>query len=222
MVIGIGDATELVRIGIAHVLSKRLSAYELKICVTEEEVIFLTSNVGLDILVVDQTLSRNPARFITRLLNIEPSLRILIHSPTQELRYAMTAMRAGAKGYITKSCSIEIFVEAVEKVLSGRPYISAHISEQLAFMSCDIAIENQPHTALSARERQIFDMLVIGNPVTCIAKNLGLSTKTVSAHKSRILERMQMSNMSELIQYAVSADLIPKVPILKRTSTRIN
>lgn len=207
--VALADPADLMLVGMKYILSGCLSAQVVGECNCEAQVIALVNQGGFDVLILDQTLARNSARFITDILRIDPRLGVLINSPTRELRCAISALRAGAKGYITKNCGVDIFLDAVSKVGRGRPYISSAIAEQIAFVSCDMSILHQPHTVLSAREREVFDMIVSGISLTEIATTLHLSIKTVSTHKSRILQRMQMTNLSELIQYAIFAGILP-------------
>ena len=68
--------------------------------------------------------------------------------------------------------------------------------------------DRPPHTTLSDREYQVFEMLVAGKSVTDIAERLNLSVKTVSTHKARIMQKMNMTNQAELIRYAISHRLV--------------
>jgi DNA-binding NarL/FixJ family response regulator len=117
------------------------------------------------------------------------------------------AIKAGAAGYLTKESASTDLVSAIRKVAAGGASISPEVAEQLA-LSAMPRSEGPPHASLSDREFQVFRLLVDGQSVTRIAEQLNLSDKTVSTHKARIMQKMNMSNQSELIRYAISHKLI--------------
>ena len=90
---------------------------------------------------------------------------------------------------------------------SGRPYISTAVAEQLAIDAMPFN-DSLPHKELSNREFEVFLMLVVGKSITEIAEILHLSVKTVSTHKTRILQKMALNSLAELVQYAVAYRLL--------------
>jgi DNA-binding NarL/FixJ family response regulator len=117
------------------------------------------------------------------------------------------AIKAGASGYLTKESASTQLVSAIRKVAGGGAFISAEVAEQLALGAMPHG-EGPPHTMLSDREYQIFRLLVSGKTVTDIATQLNLSDKTVSTHKARLLEKLGISNQTELVHYAIRHRLI--------------
>ena len=136
-----------------------------------------------------------------------PKLAILVLTMHEEDEYAARTIRAGAMGYITKEGAGTQLVNAIRRVASGRPYISMEVAEQLAIEAMP-AHEKLPHKSLSDREFEVFNLLVNGKSVTDIATVLHLSVKTVSTHKTRILQKMQSSSLAELVRYAVAHELL--------------
>ena len=135
-----------------------------------------------------------------------PKLPILVLTVYPEEHYAVRFFKAGASGFITKESSTDQIYAAVRKVASGGKYASPLITEKLAF---DFGKTDRPlHEGLSDREHQVFLMLAEGESPTEIGKKLSLSVKTISTHRSRILEKMQMKKNSELIHYAISHRLL--------------
>jgi DNA-binding NarL/FixJ family response regulator len=125
----------------------------------------------------------------------------------QERQYAVRAIKAGASGYLTKESAATQLVAAIRKVAGGGAFISAEVAEELALGAMPHS-EGPPHTTLSDREYQVFRMLVSGMTVTDIAARLNLSDKTVSTHKARLMEKLNVSNQTELIHYALKHRLI--------------
>ena len=119
----------------------------------------------------------------------------------------MCAFKAGAAGYLTKDSIPEQLVIALRKVARGGRYVSASLAEHLAV---EISQETVAplHAGLSDREYQVLCMLASGKTVTEITHELSLSVKTVSTHRSRILDKMRMQSNAELIHYAIRHRLV--------------
>lgn len=164
--------------------------------------------IEFDVLLLDLSMpGRSGVDLIRQIKDELPKLPILVLTMHEEEQYAVRAIRAGARGYLTKESAGTQLVTALRKVASGRPYISLEVAEQLA-MSAMPADDNQPHTQLSDREFEVFSHLVKGKSITEIGDLLHLSVKTVSTHKTRIMQKMGMNTLSDLVQYAVAHHLL--------------
>jgi len=161
-----------------------------------------------DVAVLDISMPGRSGLELLRLIKDErPELPILILSMHHEEQYAVRALHAGASGYLTKESDGELLVAAIRRVASGGVHISSKVAE---LMVKDIrpASETPPHSLLSDREFQIFDMLVQGRGLTDIAVELCLSVKTVSTHKAHILHKMNLANSVDLVRYAMVHQLV--------------
>jgi DNA-binding NarL/FixJ family response regulator len=157
----------------------------------------------LDVLLLDMSMpGRSGMELIKQVKTEKPRLRILVLSMHQEHQYAVRAIKAGASGYLTKESASTQLVSAIRRVAGGGAFISAEVAEQLALDAMPHG-DGPPHTTLSDREYQVFRMLVSGTTVTDIATQLNLSGKTVSTHKARLMEKLNVSNQTELIHYAL-------------------
>jgi len=144
--------------------------------------------------------------YMKELKNKYPKLPVVILSVYPEEHFAMRYIKAGASGYVTKDSPLEDLKQAVRKVAAGGRFLSLAFMEKMAFNFSDS--DKQPHEYLSSRELQVFYHLVSGNSLKAIAEKLYLSVKTVSAHRSHILQKMKMETNTELIQYAILNQLI--------------
>lgn len=137
----------------------------------------------------------------------QPRLPVLVLSMHPEAEFAVQALRAGASGYLTKQSAAEELLVAVQKALTGGRYITASLAEKLA---ADVATgaRAQPHEALSAREFETLRLLASGHTVKEIAATLGISSKTVSTYRTRVLEKLQLKNTVDLARYALEQGLI--------------
>lgn len=160
------------------------------------------------LLVLDISMpGRNGIDLIRHVLDEAPNLPILILSMHHEEQYAVRALHAGASGYVTKESDSELLLAAMRRVAAGGVFVSDKVAEIMARGLRPIS-EVFPHTLLSDREFQVFEMLAQGLGLTEIAGEFSLSVKTISTHKSRILQKMNLNNMADLIRYAISHKLV--------------
>jgi DNA-binding NarL/FixJ family response regulator len=163
---------------------------------------------GFDLLLLDLSMpGRSGVELIRQIKNEAPKLPILVLTMHEEEQYAVRTIRAGARGYLTKESAGTQLLSAIEKVAAGRPYISTEVAEQLA-MEIMEPHDTLPHDRLSNREFEVFNLLVHGKSLTEIGGSLHLSVKTISTHKTRMLQKMHMNSLAELVQYAVTQNLI--------------
>ena len=172
------------------------------------EAIELVRSRDCDVLVLDISMpGRNGLDLIRMIHDEKPSLPILVLSMHHEEQYAVRAIHAGASGYLTKESDGEVLIAAIRRVAGGGVYVTEKVAELLV-RGIRPANEELPHTALSDREYQVFNMLVMGKGLTEIGEEMSLSVKTISTHKTHILQKMNMSNTAELIRYAIAHGLI--------------
>ncbi len=136
-----------------------------------------------------------------------PALPVLILSGFPEEHYAVTLLRQGASGYLSKAGDPEEIAAAIRTVVRGRRYITAAVGEHLAAGLGD-ADELAPHDRLSEREFQVFLRLAQGETVGGMALGLSLSVKTVSTYRTRLMEKMGLASNSDLTYYALKHGLI--------------
>lgn len=139
---------------------------------------------------------------ILRIKSHWPALPILVLSMHNEPQVAARVLRAGASGYVTKDSEMDVLLGAVRKVAAGGRYIVPELAEKLVFGPA--LADGQPaHAALSEREREVFRLLVDGRGVNEIAAQLCISNKTVSTHKTRLMEKLNLGSTAELVRYAI-------------------
>ena len=172
------------------------------------EVLQQVRALDFDVLLLDMSMpGKSGMDLIKQVKTEKPKLRILVLSMHQEHQYAVRAIKAGASGYLTKESASTLLVSAIRKIASGGAFISQEVAEQLALGAMPHS-DGPPHTRLSDREYQIFRLLVSGKTVTDIAARLNISDKTVSTHKARLLEKLNIGNQTELVHYALKHRLI--------------
>ena len=133
-------------------------------------------------------------------------VKVLVLSMHAEEQYALRAFRAGANGYVTKDTASAELVAAVRKVASGGAYVTASLAERVV-QQLNGATQAAPHALLSDREMEVLQRIVAGERPTEIAEALHLSVKTVSTHKTRIQDKLQLPNTAALIRYGLEHQL---------------
>lgn len=162
-----------------------------------------------DLVLLDMSMpGRSGIDLIRAIKTEQPKLPILVLSMHAEEQYAVRSIRAGASGYLTKESAGSLLVSAARKIAAGGVYISPGVAEQLALSLGGAQTADLPHTTLSDREMEVFLALVQGETVSDIAGRLHLSVKTVSTHKARILDKMNMPHLADLVRYAVAHKLV--------------
>ena len=161
-----------------------------------------------DIVLLDIAMpGKNGLQTLKEIKQYKSTIPVLMLSMHAEEQYALRAMKAGAAGYLTKDSAPEQLVFAIKKVYSGKKYISPEVAE---LITTDIYHKEnkQLHEHLSDREFEIMKLLVKGHSARKMATALSISDKTVSTYRSRIMKKMHMSNISELIHYAIENNLV--------------
>jgi DNA-binding NarL/FixJ family response regulator len=150
---------------------------------------------------------RDGIDLITHIKASNPAVSILVLTMHEDCEYAARALRSGASGYMTKACTSEELISGIRRIASGRSYVSPGVSENLMLRFTRGDSEAPPHTMLSHREFRIFELLVQCQTTTSIARELSLSVKTVSTHKTRLLKKMGLQHQGELVRYAIEHKL---------------
>jgi DNA-binding NarL/FixJ family response regulator len=169
---------------------------------------------GFDVLLLDLSMPGRGGIDLLRQVKAErPGLRVLVLSMHAEDQYAMRAIRAGASGYLTKDTATEQLVAALRKIAAGGLFITNAVAESLA-LGVQAASGELPHQRLSDREHEVFLLLAGGESASDIAERLHLSVKTVSTHKTHILEKLGAESLAELVRYAIVHKLLdsPDLP----------
>jgi len=204
----LADDHTIVREGLKQLLARAPEFSVIAEAQDGSEVLKRVRENDFEVLLLDMAMPGKSGIDLIKQVHAEkPKLRILVLSMHEEQQYAVRALKAGAAGYITKGSASARLVEAIRKVAGGGAVISPAVAEQFALAAMP-QNEALPHTALSDREFQVFEMLASGASVSAIAERLNLSVKTVSTHKAHLMQKMNLANQSELVRYALNHRLL--------------
>jgi two-component system invasion response regulator UvrY len=203
------DDHALLRAGVREMLSDETDLEVVAEAGSAEEALQqLRDGTEVDVVVLDISLpGQSGVDLLRQLKQDQPEIQILVLSMHPEKSFAVRLMRAGASGYVPKMIVPDELVRAVRSVGAGKRYITPTVAELLASeFAADT--EGPLHNRLSERELQVFTRIARGIAPAAMASELGLSVKTVSTYRARILEKMGMRSNAEIAAYAVRNHLV--------------
>jgi len=164
-----------------------------------------------DVSIVDLSLPGGGGglELIRRMRAHAPQAAVLAFSMHDDALFAVRALQAGARGYVTKRSAPDVLIEAVAAVAGGKTYLSPDIGAQLAGRGADAA---HPLERLSARELEIFRQLADGRTIGDIAAALHLSPKTVANYQTQIKEKLGVATSAALVHLALRHGLLQPLP----------
>lgn len=206
MKILLADDHSFIRLGLIQILKDEYPDATITEVADGEALVKEVMKGSWDLVISDLDMpGRGGLEALEQIKQIRPQLPVLILSIFTEDLYAIRVLKAGASGYLNKNAAPYELITAVQKILNGRKYITPDIAEKLLLQQ---DAHKKPHEQLSNRELEIFKLLAEGKTITQIAEMLTLATTTISSHRSKILEKLQVSTNSDLTRYALSNGIL--------------
>jgi two-component system, NarL family, invasion response regulator UvrY len=204
----IADDHSAIRIGVKQICVNEFPGLRFGEAINSIEVFQQLKNGPWDILILDIDLpGRNGLDILKQIRAEKMRIPVLMFSFHSEEQIAVRALKLGASGYLSKDAADLELVKAVRRIIDGKKYVSAALSEKLLDLLDDTS-DKEPHELLSDREYQTLLLIASGKTVSEIADSLCLSKPTVSTYRARILEKMHMKNNAELTTYAITQKLV--------------
>ena len=202
------DDHAMVRRGIRETLSEAVDIQVIAEAGNYAEVRDAIRGSDCDVLVLDLNLpGRGGLEVLSSLRESGSSIKVLIVSMFPEDQYAIRCLRAGAHGYLNKAGDPADLITAVRTVAQGRKYVTPTVANMLV-ESLSTPENATLHASLSERELQTLLKIASGKRLSDIAEELMLSPKTVSVYRSRVLEKLKLTNNAELTVYAIRNELV--------------
>jgi DNA-binding NarL/FixJ family response regulator len=200
----IADDHSIVRDGLKRILAATPDLQVTGEAAGGDEALALVRANDYDVVMLDMSMPGLSGIDLIKRLKLEkPRLKILVLSMHGESQYAARVLKAGAAGYLSKDSAAEALLGALRKIAAG----GVHIGEAAAAGLLQ-AGDKPPHETLSDREFEVMRLLVEGLGPTEIGERLHLSVKTVSTHKTRILDKLGLGSTAELVRYAMEHRLV--------------
>lgn len=204
----IADDHAIVRKGLKQIISETPDMIVSEEADNGLEALEKISENNYDVILLDISMPGKNGLEILRLVRRKkPKLPVLMLSVHPEEQYAIRSLRAGASGYLTKESAPDELIAAIRKISKGGKFVNASLAEKL-ISELEIYVEKPSHETLSDREYQVMCMSAMGKTLKEIAQELSLSIQTVSTYRTRILEKMNMNSIAEVIRYAVKHGLV--------------
>lgn len=170
------------------------------------EALAAAKSLAPDLAIIDITLKDTYGiELVRQLKDLYPRLPMLVLSMHEESMYGERALRAGAKGYLTKQEASKKIIDAIRRILRGEIYVSEALGAALLQKVAGVktAALSSPIDVLTDRELEVFQLLGEGPSVRDIAERLFVSVKTVEAHREHIKQKLKIKSSSELLRYAI-------------------
>lgn len=166
----------------------------------------LGGETAIDVLLLDLSLGRDGVaaglQMLEQVVGRRPDLPVLAVSMHDEPEIVRRALQTGARGYVTKDSSIDVLQEAILQVVQGRRFLDPNLVEPVVTRAAAPARQSWD-SPLTPREREVLQLISAGQRLRDIAIQLGLSVKTVSTHKMRLMQKLDVSNNADLIRFCV-------------------
>jgi DNA-binding NarL/FixJ family response regulator len=202
------DDHEIMREGLERILADVGEGWRTVTASNGFEALQALGREPFDLAVVDLAMpGMGGLDLIKRIRADHPSVGVLVLSMLAQEQYALRAFRAGAKGYVTKDGAGLELVTALRKLAVGGAFITPSLAESFV-LHLRVDAASPRHAKLSDRELEVLRQLLGGERLTAIARALHLSVKTVSTHKSRILDKLELPNLAALVRYGMEHGLV--------------
>jgi DNA-binding NarL/FixJ family response regulator len=204
------DDHGIVRDGIRALLGRENGLNVVGLAATGEQAILTAGRLRPDVIIMDLVLPvLNGIDATKRILSSLPQTKIIALSACSTSEHVYLALRAGVHGYVIKDAAGAELVRAVRTVLSGKQYLSASVTQAFAQDWPNQAAGSSPLERLSRREREVLHLTVEGYSSTQIGLQLSLSPKSVDTYRSRLMQKLGVSNRSTLIRFAIQHAMAP-------------
>jgi len=204
----IADDHDIVRQGLRTIISDSPDMRVVAEAENGNQVIKSVQEMKIDVVIMDYDMpDKNGLDTLIELKRSHPKLPVVILSMFPEDHYGVRFLKAGASGYLGKSNVTSELIQAIQRVNNGGKFISANLADKLV-SELNKETDTPLHETLTDREFQVFRFIASGHKLKAIAEELHLSINTVSTYRSRVLQKMQMKNNSDLIHYAIKNSLI--------------
>jgi len=137
---------------------------------------------------------------------VSPDTRIILLTMYTDRPYVLQALQAGAKGYVLKTQAAADLIRAIQEVRRGAIYVSPGVAASL--VDAYLHQNNEPEDPLTARERQILQLIAEGKTTKAIAGLLSISFKTAESHRNRIMKKLDIHDIAGLVRYAIRRGLL--------------
>ncbi len=204
----IADDHGVVAEGLKHVVEAQADMQVVALAVDGREAVRQARELQPDVVLMDLSMPElNGADATRAILERDPKCRVIVLSMYSEREYVRRALKAGAAGYVVKRSAAKEVVDAIRAVHAGQRYLSPRVADVVLD---DYAGEDRgdPLARLSAREREVLQLLAEGRTGAQIAERLSLSQKTVETYRARLVEKLGIRDVAGLVRFAIQRGIV--------------
>jgi DNA-binding NarL/FixJ family response regulator len=204
----IADDHGVVAEGLKHLVEKERDM-EVIACVGDgREAVQHARDTQPDVVLMDLSMPElNGADATRAILERDPKCRVIVLSMYSQREYVRRALKAGAAGYVVKRSAAKEVVDAIRAVHAGQRYLSPRVADVVLEDYTDDK-QDDPLARLSAREREVLQLLAEGRTGAQIAERLSLSQKTVETYRARLVEKLGIRDLAGLVRFAIQRGLV--------------
>lgn len=197
------DDHKIIREGLRALVGKQA---DMEVCgdaADGRSAVELAAEIKPDVIVMDLSMpDMNGIEATERVLADNPKTRVVALSVHSDSRFVDGVLKAGAAGYLLKDCAFEEVVRAIKAVTAGQVYLSPGVASRVV-KSYIQQVSASASPVLTAREREVLQMIAEGQSVRSIAARLSVSIKTVESHRQQIMHKLRINSVAGLTRYAI-------------------
>jgi DNA-binding NarL/FixJ family response regulator len=203
------DDHPLMRAGIRTLLEKTVQHVDILEAVDGLDALELATQSRPDIVLMDISMpGLNGVEAARRLISAVPDCKVIMLSMHQDEQRVVESIRAGAAGYLMKDVAVAEVARAIDRVMRGEVFISPGAPSTVTRLLASPYTDSSPLSLLTARQREILQLIAEGQSTKEIGYRLSLSAKTVETHRRLLMERLGIHEVAGLARFAVRAGLV--------------
>jgi len=205
----IADDHGVVAEGLKHLIETQADMQVVAIAADGREAVRVARETQPDVVLMDLSMPElNGADAARAILERDPKCRVIVLSMYSDREYVRRALKAGAAGYVVKRSAAKEVVEAIRAVFGGGRYLSPRVADVVIDDYADDDKAADPLARLSAREREVLQLLAEGRTGAEIAQRLSLSQKTVETYRARLVEKLGIRDVAGLVRFAIQRGIV--------------
>lgn len=207
----LADDHRIIREGLRSLLQRQSDMEVVEEAQDGITAVRLTEKLHPDVVIMDIGMpDLNGIEASRQIVTRVKGVKVIALSMHSDKRFVLEMLKAGASGYLLKDCAFEELIDAIRTVCAGQIYLSHRVTGVVVeeyLHNRPVASDTSAYNLLSAREREVLQLLAEGNTTKSIAASLHVSTKTVETHRQQIMEKLNLHSVAELTKYAIKEGL---------------
>jgi len=206
----LADDHQIVRQGLRTLLEKEPDMEVVAEAEDGRSAVRLIRETAVDVVIMDVAMPDLNGTEATRQITSEfPQIKVIALSMYADRRFVINMLKAGASGYLFKDCAFEELTRAIRLVMANKTYLSSGVTDVVVkdFVQASSGRQASVFSVLTAREREVLQLLAEGRTTNQIASSLHVSVKTIETHRQQVMNKLKIHSVAELTKYAIREGL---------------